>query len=134
MAQRDATTRDNALAMAGIAGLLRWLGQRGHEVEALAPTSLADVLAQTAQLAVRGDALGLVWTSQSAAALCLANRRQGVRAILAASPAYVAAASADAAANVLIVDPTARAYYELRQMLAAYVAADRGRPPEFLRD
>ncbi len=38
MAQRDATTRDNALAMAGIAGLLRWLGLMPWAILALTTT------------------------------------------------------------------------------------------------
>lgn len=112
------------------APLERWLRQRGHAVERIAATGLPSVVAEVADEVVKGGALGLVWTNRSAAALCLANRQRGVRAVLAVGPAYVAAAVASVGANVLVVEPAGHSPFAVRGMLAAFADAPRSTPPE----
>ena len=50
---------------------------------------------------------GVLLTSQAAAAVCLANRRRGVRATMGYSLASAAAATAAIGANLLVLDPAA---------------------------
>jgi ribose 5-phosphate isomerase RpiB len=68
----------------------------------------------------QGMTLGLLLTSYPAAALCLANRLAGVRAVLGSDAQTVAAATASVGANLLVVDPTLLGIFQLRQIVARF--------------
>jgi len=70
--------------------------------------------------AIRAHCLGVLWTRHAAVGLCLANRRAGVRAVLATSVRATAAAVAAVGANVLVVDPAAGTLYERKQVLREF--------------
>lgn len=79
------------------------------------------------------NTLGVLLTAHAAAALCLANRIGGVRAIGGASAPVVAAASAAVGANLLAVDPRAGNFYQLKQMISEYARGGVRACPEVFR-
>ena len=62
----------------------------------------------------RPGTLAVLLTRYSAAALCLANRQQGVRAVLRVEDAD------GVGANLLVLDPTARGVFHLKQTLVEF--------------
>jgi hypothetical protein len=74
---------------------------------------------------VAGGGLGVLLTSGLAAALCLANRKRGVRAALGSSVAATDAAIASISANLLVVDPAGLSVFALRQLLRTWVRGRR---------
>jgi hypothetical protein len=87
------------------------------------PESLDCLIAATERLAgaVSGGAgLGLLLTPHTAAALCLANRHAGVRAVLAGEVAATAAAAAGIGANLLVADPALLGLGALKRIVQDY--------------
>ncbi len=80
-----------------------------------------------------GACLAVLLTSDAEAALCLANRSRGVRAISAGSGASVARSAAAIGANLLIADPTRRSMHELTNMVRAFIRGGCRTCPEMLR-
>lgn len=74
-----------------------------------------------------GLALGLLLTRHAAAAMCLANRLAGIRAVRGTKAEEVAAESAAIGANVLVADPEARGFFPMRQLVVQFL---RGGPRE----
>jgi len=97
-------------------------GLRGIEFEHVARVGLVGVIDEVVDRVVRGGAIGLVYTDQADAALCLANRSSGVRAVLARSAEKVRRARVQLAANVFVVEPARKSVFELRQIIAASIA------------
>jgi hypothetical protein len=71
----------------------------------LPASGLADVVAALAGHASRDAARGILLTGKPAVAVVLANRIASLRAVTARDAAALAAAAADTAANLLVVDP-----------------------------
>jgi pyruvate/2-oxoglutarate dehydrogenase complex dihydrolipoamide acyltransferase (E2) component len=71
----------------------------------LPATGLADVVTAIALHASRDGARGILLTAKPAIATVLANRSASLRAVTARDPAMLAAAAAECAANLLVVDP-----------------------------
>lgn len=102
------------------AGLLRWLNGQGFETEA---KSLDCLIATVDSLVVelaKERTLGLLLTRHTAAALCLANRVHGLRAVLGLDVAGVTRDAAAVGANLLVVDPAAAGVFRLRQLVAQF--------------
>ncbi len=81
-----------------------------------------------------GLAAAVLLTRYGAAAVCLANRHPGVRAIRAATAEAVVADAEAVGANLLVVDPQGQGLYGLRQMVCQFL---RGAPwpcPEVFRN
>ncbi len=79
------------------------------------------------------DTLGLLLTPHTAAALCLANRLKGVRAVLGSNTGNLAADLSSVGANLLIIDPQSVGLFKLCQMAGEYCRG-RIRPcPEVFR-
>ena len=87
---------------APLAGALRGAA---IEVEAASSDCLMAASERLAVEVARENTLGVLITRHTAAALCLANRLAGVRAIHVADAGGVAAAAESIGANVLILDP-----------------------------
>ena len=68
----------------------------------------------------RPDTLGLLATKHTAAGLCLANRRPGVRAVAGLNATTVAADVAAVGANLLVVDPGNTDPFQLKQMATQF--------------
>lgn len=89
-----------------------------------------DLLAR--ELAQPGS-LGLLLTRHTAAALCLANRRRMIRAILGREPVELAADAQAVGANLLVVDPDACSSAILLRMVREFCAQGVRDCPEALR-
>jgi hypothetical protein len=68
-----------------------------------------------------GGTLGVLLTAHTAAALCLANRKAGVRAVLGVRPDTIAADAAAVGANLLVIDPAAFGFFTLKQIVDRYL-------------
>jgi hypothetical protein len=76
--------------------------------------------------------VGLLLTGYPAAAVCLANRHAGVRAILGTRADAVAGDAESVGANLLVVDPTALAFFAVKQMASRFLrGGPRGCPEVF---
>lgn len=95
------------------------LTQQGISTERLAQCGLLAVVDELVDAVVRGGAVGVLLTRQTAAALCLANRTRGVQAVLATSVEVIRGARTTLAANLLVVDPKGKAAHELAGMIRA---------------
>jgi hypothetical protein len=83
------------------------------------------ILAATDQLAgelTKGETLGVLLTPHTAAALCLANRRPGVRAILSGELRSLPGDAEAVGANALIVDPKKAGAHQVRLMIESFCA------------
>ncbi len=94
------------------------------------------LLAGTDQLAgelAKGDALGLLLTPHTAAALCLANRLAGVRAVLGCNANNVEADLRAVGANLLVADPQSVSLFKLARMAGDYYRGGIRPCPEVFR-
>lgn len=87
------------------APLLAMLLSEGLAVTDSNKDCLIESVGELASAVSSGEALGLLLTRHVPAALCLANRREGVRAVAAETPEAVEKAARSVGANVLVVDP-----------------------------
>jgi len=114
--------------------LVRALNGDGIEVE----THRTDCLvAATDQLAVevpKPNTLGLVVSTYPAVALCLANRHEGVRAVLGIDAGTVEAEAASVGANVLVVSPKTTSFFTMKQMISRFCRGGPRECPEALRE
>ncbi len=102
------------------ASLMAALTREGFSVECTSSDCLIAATDQLAAEASKPDTLGVLLTRHAAAALCLANRLPGVRAIFAIDAPSVAAAASAVGANVLVVDPRAGSFFQLKQMVTEF--------------
>lgn len=97
----------------------------------LPATGLADVIAALALHASRDAARAVLLTGRPAAAVVLANRSAGLRAVTGRDPRMLAAAATECAANLIIVDPTAFTSGSLERSCAEFARLPAGTvPPE----
>ena len=87
------------------APLLTMLRSDGLDVENSNKNCLIESVGELATAVGSGDALGLLMTKYVPAALCLANRREGVRAVAATTAEETEKAARSVGANVLVIDP-----------------------------
>ncbi len=116
------------------ASVVNMLSSEGAVVERLPQTGLLTVVDELCERVAKGGCFGLMVTPRTAAALCLANRRGGVRAALGANAAATADASDAIAANVLVVDPKGKAMFEWNRILRAWLQSGPRECPEQLRE
>ncbi|MGA2796793.1 MAG: hypothetical protein ABSE63_04375 [Thermoguttaceae bacterium] len=94
------------------------------------------IMAATHQLAgelAKGDALGLLLTPHTAAALCLANRLAGVRAVLGSNANSVQSDLSAVGANLLIADPQSVSLFKLARMAGDFFRGGIRPCPEVFR-
>ena len=99
-----------------VAGLTR----EGLRVEHTASDCIIASSEQLAAEVARPDTLGVLLTRHTAAGLCLANRLSGVRAVTGVDAPSVAAAAAAVGANVLVADPRAGTFFQLKQIVTEF--------------
>jgi len=113
--------------------LIRALQGEGIEVEACTSDCLIAAVDELAGELTGGDALGLLLTLHPAIALCLANRLAGIRAISASEAGTVATTAASVGANLLVVDPTAKNPFQLKQIASEFCRSGPRQCPEVFR-
>ncbi|MBX3414447.1 MAG: hypothetical protein KF708_17305 [Pirellulales bacterium] len=100
-------------------GLLAGLKE---EVQQVSRVGLVGVVDEIVDQVARGGAIGVLFTDAADAALCLANRTSGVRAVLARSANLARQARASLAANLFVIEPKGKSLFELRQIVVATTA------------
>ena len=93
------------------------------EVSCLTGSSLLEVVQRVSGVIVGQRRNAVLLTNQPAAAVCVANRRRGVRATWGWSAAAAAEATQTMGVNLLVVDPAAHSVFEVRRMIRAFVQA-----------
>jgi hypothetical protein len=101
------------------------LAGEGVALERIASRELTNAVDTLTRKVVVDKRLGLLITDMPAAAVCLANRQRGVRAVLAHSLAAVTEAVNMIAANVLVIDPRSRSLYEMRRLMRELIRVGR---------
>ncbi len=99
--------------------LIEMLANDGITVERIPPGDWTSAVDKLCERVLQGEQIGLLITAQTAAALCLANRRRGVRASWGCSVQAVADARSAIATNLLVIDPTGKSVFEIGQMARA---------------
>lgn len=110
------------------------LARRGHRVGQAAHDCVIVAVDQLAGQLAQGDAIGVLLTPHRAAAVCLANRLPGVRAVCGADAAAVAAATAAVGANLLVADPRKGNCFKLKQMVMAFCCGGMRPCPRVFRE
>jgi ribose 5-phosphate isomerase RpiB len=114
--------------------LLQLLSRQNVNVKRLPENTLIETIDAVCERVAAGSTLGLVLTGQTSAALCLANRRNNVRAALATGSEAVSNAMNSLAANVLIVDPAGTMAFHWKRLLTAWLQAGLQDCPTALRE
>jgi len=96
------------------------LTREGMKVEHAALDCLIAATNELAGEMSKPDTLGVLLTRHTAAALCLANRLHGVRAVTGADAPAVASAASAVGANVLVANPSAGTFFQLKQMVSEF--------------
>jgi hypothetical protein len=112
------------------ASLVSALEREGFAVE---PRRMDCLIRATDQLAADlalGSTTGLLVTGHPAAAVCLANRHAGIRAILGTRADTVAGDAAGVGANLLVLDPTAQGFFAVKQMASRFLRGGPRQCPE----
>jgi len=91
-------------------------------VERIAETGLTSVTAELAEHASKGGRPVLLLTSRPAAAVCIANRYRGVRAVGGREARGVLESILEVAANFVAIDPASFSAFELRRLVTEFVA------------
>jgi hypothetical protein len=109
------------------------LAREGFQVKQSSSDCLIAASDELATEIRQEDALGVLLSRHTAAALCLANRLAGVRAIAGSEAPAVAAASAAVGANLLVVDPRAGTFFQLKQAITEFARGGVRPCPEVFR-
>ena len=106
------------------------LAKAGLAVERIAHVSLPGTVAELTENVALGGNLGVLLTDEPAVAVCLANRRRGVRAAAAANLEELEAAWAAIAVNLLVLNPRGTSSWQLMRLAQRYcgLAAEGGAP------
>lgn len=104
------------------------LAKSGLAVQHIPHVSLPGTVAELAESVALGGSLGVLLTDEPAAAICLANRRRGVRAAAAANLEELEAAWAAIAVNLLVLNPRGTSSWQLIRLAQRYcgLAAEGG--------
>jgi ribose 5-phosphate isomerase RpiB len=113
--------------------LMKWCAAEHQQVKPLEAQDLFRAVAVIGDAIVAGPTRGVLLTDQPSAAVCLANRRAGVRASLASSVVSVDDAIRSIAANLLVIDTRRHGAQEVRNMVRRFVQAGYRDCPEMYR-
>lgn len=100
------------------------LGKCGMHVQQIARTGLAGVVPEMCDAVGLGGQRGLLLTAETTAAVCMANRRRGVRAAAANDSATADAAIRSIVANLLVIDPAKSGTFQLQRIAERLLHAE----------
>jgi len=112
------------------APLVAALQKDGIAVEVRRSDCLIRATGELADELRSGETLAVLATSYTAAALCLANRLAGVRAVLGADATTVERDTASVGANLLVVNSAPLGTYPLKQLVSRFYHEPRHECPE----
>jgi ribose 5-phosphate isomerase RpiB len=110
-------------------GLIDMLTKDGFQIERLATGDVSRTVDAVCDRIASSQRLAILLTGQGAAALCLANRRGGVRAAFGSSVESVVEAVRSVGANLLVTDPAVQGAIAWRQMARAFTRGGRRECP-----
>jgi hypothetical protein len=105
----------------------------GGPVEFLASVGLEEVVREMSEQIVLGVAKGVLFTTELAAALCLANRRRGVRAIAGKDATEVLQAASSVGGNLLVIRPDGISTWQQVEMVRAFASYGPPQCPDAYR-
>ena len=111
------------------AGRCAMIARNVPGAQQLPATGLADVVAAIATHASRDGARGLLLSGRPAAAVVLANRSPGLRAVTARDAAGLLAAATECSANLVIADPKVFSAVSLDRVCGEFSRRDLGPAP-----
>lgn len=103
----------------------------GVSVELLARVGLVDVVREMSEQVALGGTKGILFTSATAAAVCLANRHRGVRAVTVRDAEEAAQSSASIGANLLVVRPEGCSTWTQLRMAQKFMNCKAKCPADF---
>jgi hypothetical protein len=106
-----------------VPGLIAAMAKSGVAVERIAETGLTSVTAELADLAAKSGRPVVLLTSRPATAVCIANRRRGVRAVGGREARGVLESIQEVAANFVAIDPASLSAFELRRLIGEFVVS-----------
>jgi len=115
------------------AGLIRVLVNEGIEAQLQTLDCLIAAVDTFVVELAKERTLGLLLTRHTAAAVCLANRVRGVRAVWGVDAGSVVRDAAAVGANLLVADPAAAGLYQLRQMVVQFCRQGPRECPDVFR-
>lgn len=121
--------------------LVRALAQSGMAAQAIESrknsrpgrSELISAVAAICEKLTAGGARGILLTSRTAAASCLANRRRRIRAAVVFDAASLEEAVAELGANLLVLSPAAQSRHQLKRLAVAFSRARRTDAPSELQ-
>lgn len=113
------------------AALIARLGKTGVPIEQLARVGLAGVVDELADRTRLGGERALLLTGQHEAALCLANRRGGVRAANVGCYLGVRRARRAIGVNFLVINPQGKSLHEIERAVKEFCAGEAVCPTEY---
>ncbi len=116
------------------AGLVRALQSGAIQLQWHRADCLVAATDRLADEVARPGALGVIVSTHPAAAICLANRHRGVRAVWGIDAAGAAAAADSVGANVLVIDPKAVSLFQMKQMIGRFCSGGPRECPAELRE
>lgn len=115
------------------AGLLAALRSSPMAIEHHAKDCIMATSDLLAAEVARPNTLGAVLTRHTAAAMCVANRLAGVRAVLGLDAGTLTAVAEAVGANVLVADPAGGSLFWLKRLLETFCAGGVRECPEVFR-
>ncbi len=107
--------------------------QQHVSVDQLSAVGLVEAVTALADQLSKNGTTGVLLTANVAAALCIANRRHGVRAATASNRGELNDVLRSVGANLLIVDSLRRSPAELQRIIEAFAAAPSHECPAELK-
>jgi hypothetical protein len=112
------------------AGLVGGLTAEGIAVDVQTSDCLLRATDELAAELSKGETLGVLATPYVPAALCLANRLAGIRAVIGLDARTVAADTASVGANLLVVNPAGLGLFQLRQLVIRFYQEPKHECPQ----
>ncbi len=111
-----------AMASGGVSAepLVRTIEKCGLSVQRVPNSGLVGVVGELTDAVALGGNLGLLITEELAPALCLANRRRGVRAAWAHSVSEIRMAAEAMATNLLVLRATGQSSWQLQRIIQEF--------------